>query len=339
MPHGWLRRVPVIATVENTDRRLQGGLGWNSRAWGWAAEQIVGIDVVTAEGSSVHCSQYVNPDLFWAARGSGPGFFAVATQFHLQTKPLPSGMLASTYVWDISEYNTVMPWIIETSKIANRNVEIIALALYPEPSKAISAQRIQIVVHVLTFNASLAEARTSLALFSTTVPLRGKALAMHEYENTSLAKEIMQESKAFPEKHRYCVDNAWIHSHLPTTEVVEALRDVFTTLPSAESSAMYFSMAPAPPMSEMAMSLQTEHWLCVTCAWTDSKDDAESQNWLRLRFKDMDRVSPGLYIGDSDFQVRRAPFLAPGKRERLESVRKSWDPENIFCSYLGLESD
>jgi FAD/FMN-containing dehydrogenase len=325
--------------LKNAERRLQGGLGWNARGWGWAAEQVIGIDVVTAEGLSVHCSQDVNPDLFWAARGSGPGFFAVATQFHLQTKPLPSGMLESTYVWDISEYDTIMPWVIETCRIANRNVEIIALAVYPEPTEPIANQRIQLVVHVLTFNDSVAEARTSLALFSTTVPLRAKALVAHEYNETSLAEEFLQEAKAFPEKHRYCVDNAWIHSYLPTDQVVEAMRDVFTSLPSAESNAMYFSMAPEPPISEMALSLQTEHWLCVTCAWTDSKDDAEYQSWLRSKFKDMDRVSPGVYVGDSDFQVRKAPFLAPGKREKLESIRKLWDSQGLFCSYLGLESE
>lgn len=52
---------------------LQGGMGWNCKNWGWACESIVGIDAVTADGREVYCSEAENAELFWAARGSGPG--------------------------------------------------------------------------------------------------------------------------------------------------------------------------------------------------------------------------------------------------------------------------
>lgn len=52
---------------------LQGGMGWNCKNWGWACESIVGIDVVTADARETYCSKSENADLFWAARGSGPG--------------------------------------------------------------------------------------------------------------------------------------------------------------------------------------------------------------------------------------------------------------------------
>lgn len=54
---------------------LQGGMGWNCKNWGWACESIVGLDAVTADGREVFCSRGENADLFWAARGSGPGEF------------------------------------------------------------------------------------------------------------------------------------------------------------------------------------------------------------------------------------------------------------------------
>ena len=329
----------ILHDLANAKGRLQGGIGWNCRGWGWAAEQIVGMNVVTAEGIAVYCSKEANPDLFWCARGSGPGFFAIVTEFHLQTKPLPAGMLTSTYVWDIAEYDVVMSWIIETSRIADPNIEISAVSFYPDPTKPLCSQRIQLAVSMLTFSASVAQGLASLALFANTPPRKDKALSVHEFVTTSLPEEFRRESEAFPEKHRYCVDNAWIHSHLPTKQVVDAMRDIFTTLPSAESSAMYFNMAPEPRISEMAVSLQTEHWLTVTCAWKEYKDDIECQDWLQQRFKDVDEVSPGLYIGDSDFQVRRASFLGQGKRAKLESIRQLWDPRGVFCSYLGLDNE
>lgn len=41
--------------------------------WGWACESIIGIDVVTADGRELYCNNVENSDLFWAARGAGPG--------------------------------------------------------------------------------------------------------------------------------------------------------------------------------------------------------------------------------------------------------------------------
>lgn len=243
-------------------------------------------------------------------------------------------MLASNYIWDISEYDVVMPWLIETSRVSDRNVEIFSLGFYPDPSKPTSSQRIQLLVHLITFNDSVEDARKSLELFSSTVPRRDKALVIDEFESTSLAVEFLEEAKAFPPEHRYCADNAWIHSHLPTEQVVETMRDAFMSLPTTKSSAMYFNMAPEPPISDMALSLQTEHWLTVTCVWNDFSEDTVCQEWLRLRFIDIEKASPGLYIGDSDFQIRKAPFLARENAEKLENIRKIWDPQNIFCSYL-----
>lgn len=56
---------------------LQGGMGWNCKNWGWACESIVGLDAVTARGEEVYCSATENADLFWAARGAGPGEFCL----------------------------------------------------------------------------------------------------------------------------------------------------------------------------------------------------------------------------------------------------------------------
>ena len=53
---------------------LQGGQGWNSRRWGWGCENVLAVDVVTADGELVHADADENADLYWAARGAGPGF-------------------------------------------------------------------------------------------------------------------------------------------------------------------------------------------------------------------------------------------------------------------------
>jgi FAD/FMN-containing dehydrogenase len=63
---------------------LQGGFGWHSRATGVACESVLAIDYVDAEGKLCHASASENAEMYWAARGAGPGFFGVITRFYLK---------------------------------------------------------------------------------------------------------------------------------------------------------------------------------------------------------------------------------------------------------------
>ena len=69
---------------------LQGGYGWNSKVVGPACENVLGLEVVTADGEQIYCDPENHPDLYWAARGSGPGFFGVVTSFKLRIHRRPA---------------------------------------------------------------------------------------------------------------------------------------------------------------------------------------------------------------------------------------------------------
>ena len=89
---------------------LQGGYGWNSPELGPACESVLGLEVVTADGEQIYCDPENHPDMYWAARGSGPGFFGVATSFKLRVHPRPAVWGTCLYMYPIEVADEVFTW-------------------------------------------------------------------------------------------------------------------------------------------------------------------------------------------------------------------------------------
>ncbi|MGW2487071.1 FAD-binding oxidoreductase [Streptomyces sp. NPDC001606] len=72
---------------------LGGGTGWLDRAFGLAADNLIGVELVTADAARVHASADENPELFWALHGGG-GNFGIATALTLELHELPEFRIA-----------------------------------------------------------------------------------------------------------------------------------------------------------------------------------------------------------------------------------------------------
>ena len=72
-------------TVGVTGLALGGGVGVLSRAWGLTCDDLVGAQIVTADGQVRECDVTREKDLFWALRGGGGGSFGVVTSLTLRT--------------------------------------------------------------------------------------------------------------------------------------------------------------------------------------------------------------------------------------------------------------
>ncbi|MCD9877464.1 FAD-binding oxidoreductase [Streptomyces guryensis] len=72
---------------------LGGGTGWLDRSFGLAVDNLLGVELVTADGSQVHASADENPELFWALHGGG-GNFGIATAITLALHELPRFSMA-----------------------------------------------------------------------------------------------------------------------------------------------------------------------------------------------------------------------------------------------------
>ena len=95
---------------------LGGGINWLQRKYGLAIDQLLSVDLITAEGEFIKASVSENSDLFWGLRGGG-GNFGIVTEFEFRLNPVGPTVLAGPIFWPIEEAPNVLlfyrDWISE----------------------------------------------------------------------------------------------------------------------------------------------------------------------------------------------------------------------------------
>ncbi|MEX0167514.1 FAD-binding oxidoreductase [Streptomyces sp. LMG1-1-1.1] len=324
---GYGRFFPVghAPTVGMGGFLLQGGIGWNCRGWGWAAEFVESMDVVTADGERVRCSETENADLFWAARGSGPGFFGVVTEFRLRTRPRFRQLTRSTYVYPGELASEVLAWYHAARHEVPPSVELAAVGCTPPGSDAPA-----LVVDAVSFDGGPA----SLAALDT-CPVAGKALAATVGRPVEFAALQAAQLRSNPDYHRYFADNAFLAG--TAAELVPALAPAFTDLPTARTFTVLGDFTPllSRPSPDMAVSVPTDLYFAAYVIGETPEDDARCRAWLDGTMARAAPLSAGCYLGDSDFTVRPDRIMTDAAWSRFEEVRAARDPEGRFAGYLG----
>ena len=96
----------TVSTTGVAGLALGGGIGHLTRPYGLAIDNLLGVDMVLADGRLVTASATENPDLFWAVRGGG-GNFGVVTSFLFRLHPVSTVTAGPTF-WPIDQTPTVM---------------------------------------------------------------------------------------------------------------------------------------------------------------------------------------------------------------------------------------
>jgi FAD/FMN-containing dehydrogenase len=86
---------------------LGGGIGWLQRKHGLTIDNLLSVDVVTADGEFVTASQSRNADLFWGLRGGG-GNFGIATEFEFRLHAVGPEVLAGPVFWAMEDAPEVL---------------------------------------------------------------------------------------------------------------------------------------------------------------------------------------------------------------------------------------
>lgn len=309
---------------------LQGGYGWNGPAVGPACESVLGLEVVTADGEHRYCDAENDPDLYWAARGSGPGFFGVVTSFTLLLRPRPPVWGTCLYVYPIDVADEVFTWGRAISPEVDDRVELQIATCRSFPGAGLDHPAIAVAAPV--FADSDEEATKALAVLGT-CPVADRAIISLPYAPTTLANWYAAVMTNYPPGHRYIADGMFTSAS--AEELLPGIRKIIETMPPHPSQFLFTGWKTSEDRADMVYGLEDEIYLALYTAWKDPADDERYGDWAQSNMAAMSHLATGIALADENLGRRPARFITDPNLARLEKVRAAYDPEARFHSWMG----
>lgn len=307
---------------------LQGGYAWNGRKYGPACMSVIGIDAITADGEFVHADENENADLLWAARGAGPGFFAIVTRFYIRVYPRYAVAMRNLYEFPIDTHDELFRWAHKIGK--QTELELIMMIFRDEKK---DARRPIISFLAVAYADNEVHAR-QLLKETESCPVRNRAITTEEYSRQSLTNLSAGAYLHYLPEKRYLADNVWYKDY---EKILSGMAPLIEHFPPAPSHTQWtnWGYVKTPKRIDMAFSLEDDFYLALYGAWSDPLDDDKYKAFVTERIGALAPFSTGIQLADENLINRPARFMADNNMQKLAKLRAKWDPNKVFPEWFG----
>ena len=321
--HGLAVTGGAISTTGIAGLTLGGGLGWLMAKYGLAADNVVGVELVTADGEILDVTADSHPDLFWALRGGG-GNFGVATTFRYRLHPV------TTITGGL---------IIHPAEVAPELLRFYRDAVTDLPDD-------------LTVFAALVHAPdgsgaklTGFAVFHTGDPEQAER-DLEPFKRWG--SPVMTEVGPMPypvmntlldEAYPDGSFNYWMSSFTAGVSdgLVDAMVERFATVPSTMTGILlehFHGAVTRVGVTDTAVPHREEGWnMLISSVWTDPAATEENIRWTKDSHAAFaEHLAERRWLNYlTDDQGERAVRAAYGPNwDRLVEVKRRYDPDNVF---------
>jgi len=312
---------------------LGGGLSWMRRKVGMSIDNLIGADVVLANGKFVHASATENEDLFWALQGGG-GNFGVVTCFEFKLQELGPEVFFTACMYPQEEAEKVLRFWVEFTRTAPNELssDCIQWSIPDHPNFPEELHGKPIIVLAGLYAGPPEEGKKVMQ------PLREITTPLLDLSNVYPYVGVQQMFDPFLQKQT--LNGYWKCIYLD--DLSEALQkriiEKANEAPSPQTILSIRNLQGAiseVPAEATAFGDRSARFLfSIDSIWIDSSDNEKNIQWTRDFFNEMLGHSKGkVYfnfnadlVGPSD--ILRDSFGA--NYEKLVAIKTKYDPDNFF---------
>jgi FAD/FMN-containing dehydrogenase len=329
--HGLAAVLGFVSQTGIAGLTLGGGFGYLTRRWGWTSDNVVGMDLVTADGRLVRASGDENADLFWGLRGGG-GNFGVVTGIDYRLYPVGPEIVGGLVAWPASEAPKVLELYRTLAEQAPPELTLVALMrpAPPAPWLPKDMHGKPIVAMLACYSGNPEEGERIVAPIKSFGNPIGDVLVRRPYAQMQTLLDATQ-----PKGRRYY----WKSEYLPRIEpaLCEKAIGHAARIRSPHSAVIFFQVGGALSRLEEEHSpvgnRDARYVLNLTGAWDGMDDDKANIEWAREAWNDLKSFSTGgtyiNFLTEEEGPERTRAALGKGL-QRLAEVKARWDPQNVF---------
>lgn len=306
---------------------LQGGWGWNISMIGLSNGLLNSIEVVTAKGDIIQASLVENEDYFWAARGASAGFFGIITSYNVRLLPRQK-MRLSQSLYRREDLPAMLAWATALGPSLPREIEMNVFVMEDLDKLAPGGFAL---VNMVCFAPTDSQAIDILTL-ADNCPVKSRALIHVVARPTTVEDMYNTLGHIYRKGLRFGTDN--MVSNAPPAEISGAIMRMASNIPTPISHVLWFPVPIERVQTNTSLSLMGTNYLVGYGACVDPTDDAKVQSWASDHMNALEPLAVGMLLADENLARRpNATILRPGALERLEVLRKQYDPNGVFLSY------